>query len=149
MEDKFTNLDGQFVNLAEKVNTEVKEIKTTVSEFHNKISSKIESMNYTLQQHTYRLANNDDDMQRIQLSQDVRLVGFAVKENEDLVGIFRKLANHIGYSVGDNIGLPLIERITKKSCNWSTDANAYAAHSLQFVATKANILLALFKQNAT
>lgn len=115
LEQKFTNLDSKFVNLAEKVNTEVKEIKTTVSEFHNIISSKIETMNSTLKQHTYRLDNNDDDMQRIQLSQDVRLVGFAVEDNEDLVGIFRNLANHIGYSAGDNIGLPLIERITRKN----------------------------------
>lgn len=115
LENKFTSLDDKFTGLATQVNAEVQTIKTTVIEFQNKIANDINSMDLSLKQHANRLDNNEDDIQRVQLSQDVRLVGFAVKENEDLVQIFRKIADHIGFATGNNVGVPTIERMSTKN----------------------------------
>lgn len=115
LENKFTDLDNKFGNLASQVNTDVQAIKSTVTEFQNKITKEIDSMNSTLKNHADRIDNNEDDMQCVQLSQDVRLVGFAVKENENLLDIFRKIADEIGFASGDNVGLPTIERMPTKN----------------------------------
>lgn len=115
LENNFTTLDSKFTELASKVNSDVQAIKNTVTEFQNKIVTDIDSMNSTLQHHSVRLDNNEDDIQRVQLSQDVRLVGFAVKENENLVEIFRKIADNIGFAIGNNVGMPTVERMPTKN----------------------------------
>lgn len=113
LENKFTCLDSKFSELASQVNTEVQSIKNSVAEFHNKITNDIDAMNEMLKNHANRLDNNDDDIQRVQLSQDVRLIGFAVKDNENLNEIFRKVATEIGFAIGDT--MPGIERMPMKN----------------------------------
>lgn len=115
LEHKFTDLDNKFTNLASQVNTEIQSIKTTVTEFEKKIVNEIDSMNSTLKHHADRLDNTEDDMQRVQLSQDVRLIGFAVKENENLLDIFRKIADEIGFALGENVLMPILERMPTKN----------------------------------
>lgn len=115
MESGFTNFNSKFTELATQINADVQAIKSTVTEFQNKIVSDIENMNATLKNHADRIDNNEDDIQRVQLSQDVRLVGFAVKENEDLAAIFNKIADNIGFAIGSNGILPSIERMPTKN----------------------------------
>lgn len=115
LENKITTLNGNFNTFADKVNNEVKAIQESVNQFQDKITSDINSMNVLLNSHTDRLDNTDDDIQRVQLSQDVRLVGFAVKENENLFEIFRKIADEIGFAIADNVSLPTIERMPTKN----------------------------------
>lgn len=115
LENNFTSLNSEFTELATQVNADVQAIKSTVSEFQKKIVNDIDNMNLTLQKHADRIDNSEDDIQRVQLSQDVRLIGFAVKENEDLAAIFRKIADHIGFAFGSNIVMPTIERLPAKN----------------------------------
>lgn len=115
LENKFICLDNKFSELATQVNSDVKAIKDSVVQFEKKITQDIDSMSSMLKNHSDRLDNNDDDIQRVQLSQDLRLAGFAVKENENLMEIFRKVADEIGFAVGDNIAMPTIERMPAKN----------------------------------
>lgn len=88
LENKFASLDSNFNNLASQVNAEIQSIKTSVSEFQTKVVNEMESINSVISNHGDRLNNAEDDMQRALLCHDVRLVGFAVKENENLTEIF-------------------------------------------------------------
>lgn len=108
-------LENKFTDLASQVNNDVQALQTSVTEFQTKITSDMDAINLTLKNHADRLDNNEDDVQRVQLSQDVRLVGFAVKENENLIEIYRKVAEEIGFATTDNIGVPTIERLSTKN----------------------------------
>lgn len=55
--------------------------------------------------------NTDDDFQRIQRNKDLRVTGFAAKENEDLYDIYKNIAAAIGFNVGQYSVMPSIERI--------------------------------------
>lgn len=115
IDDTRVILEDKFTNLATQVNDDVQAMKNTVAEFQNKISKDIDTMNTTLKNHAERLDNNEDDIQRVQLSQDLRLVGFAVKENENLVEIFHEVAIEIGFATGESVVMPTIERMPTKN----------------------------------
>lgn len=115
IDDSRSTLESQFNNFAAQVKDEVQSIKQTVNEFQTKICHDIDSMSSTLKNHADRIDNTEDDIQRVQLSQDLRLIGFAVKENENLVDIFRIVAEEIGCPISANANMPTIERIPMKN----------------------------------
>lgn len=115
IDDSHQALKSDFSALAAQVNGDVQSLRTTVNEFQTKIASDIDSVKLQLNKHADRLDNTEDDIQRVQLSQDVRIVGFAVKENENLCEIFRKVADEIGFACGENTIMPAIERMSTKN----------------------------------
>lgn len=115
IDESRSTLENRFTNLETQVKDDVQSIKQTVSEFQAKILHDMDSMNATLKNHADRLDNTEDDIKRVQLSQDIRLVGFAVTDNENLVEIFRKIADEIGFANGEISAMPTIERMPTKN----------------------------------
>lgn len=109
-----TILETKFTDLAKKVGEEVASIKESVGEFRIKVVNDIDSIRLQLNNHEYRIENNEDDIQRIQLNSDLRLVGFAPLENENLLILFNLIAKEIGYST-DHTNCPSLERIVGKN----------------------------------
>lgn len=106
-----TSLETKFIDLASKVNAEVASIKSSVGEFQEKLTNEVNVMKQQMHTHTQRLDNTEDDVQRVQLSQDLRLIGFALKENENLNELFLKIAAEIGFTIDSNAPMPTLERM--------------------------------------
>lgn len=106
-----TSLETKFIDLASKFNAEVASIKSSVGEFQEKLTHEVNVMKQQMHIHTQRLDNTEDDVQRVQLSQDLRLVGFAFKENENLNNLFLKIAAEIGFAIDTNTPMPTLERM--------------------------------------
>lgn len=104
-------LEGKFNDFAENVKEEVSAIKSSVIEFHNKINDELCEVKVQLSTYAERMDNTDDDIQRLQRNQDLRLVGFAAKENENLNDIFISIAKKIGFDIGTNTTMPSVERL--------------------------------------
>lgn len=104
-------LDSKFNDLAERVKEEVTVLKSSVVEFHNKINDELNEVKAKLSSYAERMENNDDDLQRLQRNKDLRLTGFAAKENENLHDLFAKVATAIGFELGTSATMPVIERI--------------------------------------
>lgn len=68
-----------------------------------------------LKSHEQRLNNTEDDIRRAQLSNSLRINGFAVKENENLLDLFEKIAAEIGFAIGEKMSMPMIERMPTRN----------------------------------
>lgn len=102
----------KFNNLAKEVKDDVSSLHSTVADYHEKINTELIDVKKQLLVCSERIDNTDDDFQRMQRNQDLRLSGFAAKENENLHGIFTSIAAAIGYTIGPNTVMPSIERIS-------------------------------------
>lgn len=105
-------LELKFNELAKEVKDDVSSLKSTVADYHVKINSELIDVKKQLLVCSERIDNNDDDFHRMQRNQDLRLSGFAAKENENLYDIFKSIAAAIGYIIGPNTVMPSIERIS-------------------------------------
>lgn len=105
-------LESKINDLAVKVKDDVSALKATVVEFHTKINDELNEVKTQLSSYSERIDNNDDDFQRTQRNQDLRISGFEVKENENLLDIFIQIAADIGFEIGPNTAMPTIERIS-------------------------------------
>lgn len=110
-----TQLESKFDNLATNVNNEITSLKTCVIDLEKKVINDVNEIKLQLNNHTQRIDNNEDDLQRVQLSQDLRLTGFAHKDNENLLDIFNKIANEIGFEMSAGTSAPTLERIPIKN----------------------------------
>lgn len=103
------SLEQKFHELASKVEGDVSAIKASVVEFKAEIAGELCEVKEQLNIHSQRIENHEDDIQRIQRSNDLRITGFQAKANEDLHAIYNAIATEIGF---DNPPLtPTIERI--------------------------------------
>lgn len=55
--------------------------------------------------------NTEDDINRLKLAADLRLIGFPCVQNENLFESFTKIAAIIGYDTSLHISVPMIERV--------------------------------------
>lgn len=124
------SLESKFGELANKVKDDVCALKTTVTDFHAKINIELNAVKTQLSHYAERLDNNDDDFERTQRNQDLRLTGFAYTKDENLQNIFQQVAAEIGYEIGPHAVLPSIERISlyDKSAKKSTPTKTILLH---------------------
>lgn len=108
LEDKLTQLESN-------VNAEVLSLRSSVDDFKSKINNDIGEVKLCLTQHEQRITNTEDDIERLQRGSDLRLIGFPSVENENLIALFERIANEIGYSTSAQQILPLIERLSMKN----------------------------------
>lgn len=90
-------LETKIHDLASKVNNDITTLKTSVDEFKFTVSADIETVNQRITEHTNRIDNVENDIQRMQRNLELRLTGFIHVENENLLDLFDKIANVIGY----------------------------------------------------
>lgn len=103
-------LDTKISDLATKVNDDVSSLRNSVDDFNNKVSAEIVNIKSHLNAQNVRVDNLEDDMQRIKLRNDLRLTGFAFKDNENLLEVFNKVANVIEFAMDDKFVPPTLER---------------------------------------
>lgn len=104
-------LESKFNDLAEKVKEDVSALKASVADLHKKMDEELGEVKSQVSSYAERMDNNDDDYQRLQRNYDLRLTGFAFKDNENLYDIFKQIAAVIGFDVGPNTTMPSIERV--------------------------------------
>lgn len=109
------SLESKFSDLAANLNTEVNALKATVDELKSQVSDDMVNVNTQLSHHEQRILNTEDDIQRLQRSLDLRVVGFPTKENENLLELFESIAHEIGFASHSASTTPSIERILVKS----------------------------------
>lgn len=109
------SLESKFSELAIKVEGDVSKLKLSMDEFKAEVSSELHDVKVQLSSNTQRIDNTEDDIQRIQRSSDLRVIGFPVKENENLFEIFKAIANEIGFEINPQFCTPTIERIPVKN----------------------------------
>lgn len=115
IDDSQKNLEVKFSDLASNVNNEVSSLKSCVGDFEKKITDDIGGIKSQLNHHMKRIENTEDDIQRMQLNQDLRLIGFAFKEQENLLEIFNQIANEIGFVMNMGAGTPILERLNVRN----------------------------------
>lgn len=70
--------------MAKEVKDDVSALESTVIDFHDKINGELNEVKKQLTMYSNRIDNSDDDFQRTQRNQDLRISGFAFKEDENL-----------------------------------------------------------------
>lgn len=102
------------------VQNEVQSIKKSVDEFKSTIGKDIDEIKNHIHEHTRRLDNTDDDISRLKLATDLRIIGFPYKQNENLFEIFTRIAEIIGYDYSLHIGVPIMDRIPVRNHSTGT-----------------------------
>lgn len=130
IESSQNTLVHKFNDLATSLSTEVTAIKTSVDEFKFNVSNDISELKTHLSLHEHRINNTEDDIQRLKRSLDLRIVGFPTKENENLVTIFEKISNEIGYASHSSAVIPSIERMMtrNRTTNQMVSTNTIMIH---------------------
>lgn len=115
IENKITtsqsSIETKINELTSTVNTEVNDLKVSVEDMKAKVSSDIESLKQHVTEHKQRLDNNEDDINRLKLSADLRMNGIPFKQGENLIELFYKIATAIGYDSSTSPNVPFIKRI--------------------------------------
>lgn len=104
-------LELKFNELGNRVKSDVQLIKKSVDEFKTRVGSDISEIKKQLNEHEQRFENTDDDFERLKLSQDLRVIGIAFKDNENLIELFNKIASKIGFNIEQCSTVPSLERI--------------------------------------
>lgn len=110
-----TSLETKFDDFSAKINVDVTAMRTAIDDFKTEITSEMNTVKEQVFSHTQRLDDTEDDIQRLKRSQDLRLTGFPVKDNENLVEIFTSIAKEIGYDTNTQLTVPSLERIPFKN----------------------------------
>lgn len=108
-------LENKFQDLASKVNDDITTLKASVDEFKCNITADITSVNKCITEHTNRLDNVEDDIQRMQRNLELRLIGFMHKDNENLLDLFDKIATVINFDCRSCTNAPTLERLLIKN----------------------------------
>lgn len=109
------SLQDGMQSLATKLNDEISSFKTSVNEFHSKIGAEIVEIKSQVNEHATRIENNEDDIERIRLSYDLRLVGIPVHNDENLHALFLRLATIIGFVIDEHTNTSTIERMNMRN----------------------------------
>lgn len=119
LDNKITEMANQVsVNVKEEINT----LKESMNTFASNVTNQIALIENKLTKHDTRLDNNEDDIERITLLNQVRIVGLPFNENEKLTEFFIKLSIAIGYSTENAASIPALRRIPIKKYGIITDS---------------------------
>lgn len=109
-----SSIETKLKELNANVNAEVNELKKSVDDLKSKVGAELQTLNKQITEHKQRLDNNEDDINRLKLSADLRLNGIPYAPNENLIELFHKIAIEIGYDSSMNTNVPLMKRIPIK-----------------------------------
>lgn len=115
IDDSQKVLEHKFTDFASKVNEDMSSIKSSVNNFQSKINVDMDEIKLQLSNHAQRMDVTEDDVQRIHLSNDLRLTGFAAIENENLLELFNKISVAIDFVTDTGSNLPILERLPIKN----------------------------------
>lgn len=109
--DSQNSIESKLNDFTTTFKEEVQSIKISVDEFKSTIAKDIDTIKSHMHEHSKRLDNTEDDINRIKLATDLRLIGFPHNQNENLFELFAKIAAIIGYDTTLHISVPIIERV--------------------------------------
>lgn len=104
-------IETKINEITSTVNNEMQSLKGSFDDLKTKLSSDVESLKEQVAEHTQRLNNNEDDINRLKLSADLRLNGIPFSKDENLAQLFNTIAAEIGYDTTTNSNVPLLKRI--------------------------------------
>lgn len=112
---QLTDTQGSVENkisiLGTKIDTEISTITTQFNGFAADVKSEIISIESQLKAHSDRISYTEDDVKRITMLNQLRVLGFPAVINENLRCIFDSLATDIGYVPQSDSEIPTISRI--------------------------------------
>lgn len=106
-----SSIETKINNFTTTVNNEIQQLKCSVDEMNIQMGADINALKVHVTEHTQRLNNNEDDINRLKLSADLRINGIPYNQNENLVELFHKIASSINYDCTENSHVPLLKRI--------------------------------------
>lgn len=134
LNDVSNKLDDKITSLAEKVSEDVKKeihtLRTSMDTFTSTMSTQITLIESKLNNHDNRLLNNEDDIERVSLLNQLRLTGIPFNENEKLSELFITLANHIEYPINESANIPTLKRIPMRKNGIITGSNTIIMYFL-------------------
>lgn len=120
-------LDIKITEMANQVSGNVKEeintLKESMDTIASNVSNQISLIEDKLTNHNTRLDNNEDDIERITLLNQLRIVGLPFNDNENLMDFFNKLSKVIGYSTENTASMPSLRRIPLRKNGMITGSN--------------------------
>lgn len=132
--------ENKFDILAVKVNNDVQSLKSSVDEFKNGVSNEFAEIQTQIVGNTQRIENNEDDIERLKRSQDLRLAGIPPIDKENLLDYINLIAAEIGCATFTPFNAPPIERIQS-----STKPFEHYFDPFHYSKAKTNILFTLFE----
>lgn len=106
-------------NVKEEINT----LKESMDSFALNVTSQISLMETKLTKHDTRLDNNEDDIEKVILLNQLRIIGLPFNENENLNDFFMNLSKAIGYSTETQASIPSLRRIPYRKNGITTGSN--------------------------
>lgn len=106
-----SSIETRIDDLTTTINTEVRELKSSFDELKTSLGGDIDTLKQHMNEHKQRLDNNEDDINRLKLSADLRLNGIPFNQGENLIELFRVIATAIGYDTSISNNMPLMKRM--------------------------------------
>lgn len=106
-----TAIEKKISEFTKEINTEVAGLKSSFEDFKSQIQADINTLKGNINEHTQRLTNNEDDINRLRINADLRLIGVPFMQGENLIDMFHKIAATIGYDSALSSNMPFIKRI--------------------------------------
>lgn len=108
-------LEAKIDNIGAKLDSDINSINNKFENYASNISSNIVTIESELYSHSERIFNTEDDIKRVTLLNQLRILGFPAVINENLMGIFDGIAKKIGYVIQNQNEIPTISRIPIRS----------------------------------
>lgn len=109
--DSQSSIECKLSDFTTKVNDEVNGLKSAISELNSKLGTEIETLKEHVTKQNHRIDNSEDDINRLKISADLKVIGIPFKQNENLTELFHKIAAAIGYDISIGPNVPLMKRI--------------------------------------
>lgn len=106
-----SSIENKLSDFTAQVNAEVHGLKNSIDELKSQCGTEIGTLKEHMANHKQRLDNSEDDINRLRLSADLRIVGIPFNQTENLIEIFHKIAAEIGYDCSIDTNIPFIKRI--------------------------------------
>lgn len=111
IQDSQSSIETKLNSFTSQINTDVHELKVAIDDLKSKCTTEIDSLKNHMANHKQRLDDSDDDINRLKLSADLRVNGFAFNKEENLSNLFLKMAALIDYDCSNVANIPFIRRI--------------------------------------
>lgn len=127
------SLETKLNDLSTKLEAEVNSIKSCVNEFKTDVNNELCAFKNQLNEHSMRIDNTQDEIERLKRSLDLRLTGFPPKDGENLSDYIVQIASETGFNFFTQANFPLIDRIIfrDKKTGQITQTNTIMIHFAQ------------------
>lgn len=110
-----TSIESKLNEFSSNVHDEVRQIKESIDTLKSDLNNDVDSIKNHIAKHTERMDNNEDDINRLKLIADLKLIGVPFKQNENLFETFNKIAAAIGYNSSLGANMPFVKRILMRN----------------------------------